>query len=142
MKRNISKTKRRLGVIVNYMALILAVFIFEMVKYGMGLPGWTGLVLIGILLIVLIISFTYTYGMTGLWRLTHKKTENLDEREIQVVTNSIKISYSIFTILVILVIYLFAVLGMGPFDVVIAATLLYLAHILPTSILAWAEKEV
>ena len=142
MVRNISKTNRRLGVLVNYMALILAVLIFEILKYDLGLPGWAGLSLIGVLLIVLIVSFAYTFGITGLWRLTHKKTEKLDEREIQVVTNSVKISYSIFTILVILVIYLFAILGMGPFDVVIAATLLYLAHILPTSILAWTEKEV
>lgn len=142
MEHNISRKNRRLGVLLNYMALILAVVIFEIIKYDMGLSNWIGFSLIGVFLLVLIVSFTYTFGITGLWKLTHKKTENLDEREIQVVTNSVKISYSVFTILVIVVIYLFAVFGMGPFDVVIAATLLYLAHILPTSILAWTEKEV
>jgi hypothetical protein len=33
-------------------------------------------------------------------------------------------------------------LGLGVIDVVIAAALLYLAHIIPASILAWSEKEV
>ena len=46
------------------------------------------------------------------------------------------------TIAVIVIVYFFAILGLGPFDVVVAATLLYLAHILPTSILAWTEKEI
>jgi hypothetical protein len=142
MERKISRQNRRWGVMVNFTALILTVFVFELIKYGAGLSLWAGLSLIVLFLIMLVTSFAYTFGMTGLWSLTHKKTRSLDERENQVVTNSVKISYSIFTIFVILMIYIFAVLGMGPFDVVIAATLLYLAHILPTSILAWTEKEV
>jgi len=142
MERNISLKNRRLCVLINYTALILGVFAFEAIKYKMGLPEWVGLSMIGILLIILIISFLFAYGITGIWRLAHKKTENLDEREIQVVTNSIRISYTIFAIMVIVIVYLFAIFGLGPFDVVIAATLLYLAHILPTSILAWTEKEV
>jgi hypothetical protein len=142
MERNISIKKRRWGVIINYSALILAVFAFEIIKYGVGLPSWIGFSLLGIFLLILILSFTYTFGNTGMWMLAHKKTGNLDEREIQVVTNAVRLSYSIFTIMVIVIVYLFAILGMGPFDVVIAATLLYLAHILPSSILAGTEKEV
>jgi hypothetical protein len=44
--------------------------------------------------------------------------------------------------MVIIMIYLFAIFGLGPLDVMMAATLLYLAHILPVSILAWKEKEI
>ena len=131
-----------MGVMINYAALILAVFVFELIKYDFILPNWIGFSLLGIFLLVLVLTFTYVYALTGLWSLAHKKTEKLDEREIQVVTHSIRISYTIFAILVILMVYVFAIFGMGPFDVVIAATLLYLAHILPTSILAWTEKEV
>jgi hypothetical protein len=115
---------------------------FELAKYGIGLPHWAGFTLVGLFLLILILSFIHVYVKSGLWGLTHKKTEKLDEREIQVVTHAIRISYSIFVIIVILLVYLFAILGMGTIDVVIAAALLYLAHIIPTSILAWNEKEV
>jgi len=131
-----------MGVVINYASLVSAVLVFELIKYGLIMPNWIGFSLLGIFMMVLVFTFTYAYGLTGIWSLAHKKTEKLDEREIQVVTHSIRISYTIFAILVILIVYLFAIFGMGPFDVIIAATLLYLAHILPTSILAWTEKEV
>ncbi len=142
MENNISLSQRRIGVIINYISLILAVMAFEFIKSKTGLPAWLGFSLMGISLMALVLSFAYVYGKTRIWHLAHKKSDHLDEREIQVVMNSIRISYSIFTIAVIVVVYLFAILGLGPFDVVIAATLLYLAHILPTSILAWTEKEI
>ena len=142
MDRNIPIQNRRTGVLINYFALIMALVFFELTKYGIGFPHWAGFTLVGLFLSILILSFIRVYIKSGLWRLTHKKTVNLDEREIQVVTHAIRISYSIFVIIVILLVYLFAILGLGTIDVVIAASLLYLAHIIPTSILAWTEKEV
>lgn len=127
---------------INYISLIMALIFFELIKYATGIPLWAGLSLIGVFLLILVVSFIYVYVRSGLWSLTHKKTENLDEREIQVVTHAIRISYTIFVILVIALVYLFAIFGLETVDVVIAATLLYLAHIIPTSILAWTEKEV
>ena len=142
MDRNIPIQNRRTGVLINYFALIMALVFFELTKYGIGLPYWVGFTIAGLFLLILILSFIQVYIKSGLWRLTHKKTVNLDEREIQVVTHAIRISYSIFVIIVILLVYLFAILGLGVIDVVIAAALLYLAHIIPASILAWTEKEV
>ncbi len=142
MDRNIPIQNRRTGVLINYFALIMALIFFELTKYGIGLSHWAGFTLVGFFLFILILSFVFVYVKSGLWRLTHKKTKNLDEREIQVVTHAIRISYSIFAIVVIILVYLFAILGIGTIDVVIAASLLYLAHIIPASILAWTEKEV
>lgn len=142
MDRNIPIQNRRIGVMINYIALIMLLIFFELTKYGIGLAHWAGFSLIGVFLLILIISFVYVYVQSGLWRLTHKKTNNLDERELQVVTQAIRISYTIFVITVIVMVYLLAILGIGAIDVVIAASLLYLAHIIPTSILAWTEKEV
>ena len=127
---------------INYSALVLGILFFEMVKYGLIMPAWLGLTLMGILFVVLVLSFVQTYVRTGMWSLAHRGIDRLDERELLVVTQAVRISYSIFTVMVIVVVYLFALLGAGPFDVVIAGTLLYLAHILPVSILAWTEKEV
>lgn len=142
MDHNISLLNRRLGVIINYTTLFLVVLFFELIKLGILPAGWIWFGSMGILVLVLVISFAYVYVRTGLWAFTHKKSERLDERELQLVTQSIRVSYSIFTVTVILLIYLFVVFGLGPLDAIIAAMLLYLAHILPTSILAWNEKEV
>lgn len=142
MDHNLRIEQRRTGVLINYFALIMVLVFFELTKYGIGLPLWAGFTLMGLFLVILILSFIHVYVKSGFWALTHKKIKNLDEREIQVLTNAIRISYSIFVIIVILLVYLFAILGIGTIDVVVAAILLYLAHIIPTSILAWNEKEV
>ena len=62
--------------------------------------------------------------------------KTLDERQIQVILKATRISYSIFVIVVLILIYGFALIAKGPIDVVIAAYLFYLAHLLPASILA------
>lgn len=62
--------------------------------------------------------------------------KTLDERQIQVILKATRISYSIFVIVVLILIYGFALIAKGSIDVVIAAYLLYLAHLLPASILA------
>jgi hypothetical protein len=41
-----------------------------------------------------------------------------------------------------MIIYGFALAERGPIDVVIAACLLYLAHILPAAIVGWKEKII
>ena len=56
------------------------------------------------------------------------------------VSNSLRVSYSVFTIVTMLIIYAFAVIEKGPIDVVVAAGLLYFAHILPTALLGWTGK--
>ncbi len=142
MDHNIPIQNRRIGVLINYFALVMTLVFFEITKYGIGLSHWAGFAFAGVFLLILILSFVYVYVNSGLWALTHKKTENLDERQIQVVTNAIRVSYSTFVIIVIILVYLFAILGVGTIDVVFAASLLYLAHIIPASILAWTEKEV
>ena len=66
----------------------------------------------------------------------------LDEREIQVVLKSLRISYSIFTIFCLIIIYGFALIASDPVDVLIAGTLLYMAHTLPAAVVGWNEKNI
>jgi hypothetical protein len=131
-----------MGIATNLIALVLLVVVFELIKYKVIIGKIPGLFMIGVALIVVIASFIYAFGLTGAWKLSHQRIKNLDERQIQVVLHSIRISYSIFVIIVLLVIYAFAILEKGPVDVVLAAAMLYLANILPASILAWTEKEL
>jgi uncharacterized Tic20 family protein len=91
-------------------------------------------------LIGLIISFKTAFGISNLWKLTHTSFSKLDEREMQLVYKATTYSYSIFTILCIAMIYIINLLGLAIIDVVAAACLLYIAHILPASIIAWNDK--
>ncbi len=140
MKQGLSKTNRRIGVIINYSSLILFLILFYMLKY----EGWNILIGSGAAaaLIITVISFIRTHVKTRLWRLTHAKIDKLDEREIQVSHESLRHSYGIFSVVCLVIIYISAVTEGGHIHVLIAASLLYLAHTLPASVIAWTEKEV
>ena len=138
----LSKKKRRIGVVLNIAALFLTVFLFELVRFDMGISKIAGIVLMGLSLLTVILSFITVFGSSGIWKMSHKKMKTLDERQIQVILKATRISYSIFVIVVLILIYGFALIAKGSIDVVIAAYLLYLAHLLPASILAWMEKEI
>ncbi|HKL32487.1 MAG TPA: hypothetical protein VJ919_08140 [Tangfeifania sp.] len=68
--------------------------------------------------------------------------KDLDERQNQVLLGALKNSYSVFTISVLLLVYGFALFDKQPIDVLLAACLLYVAHILPAAIIGWKEKAV
>ena len=135
-----NRKKRRFWVTGNLVTLILAVSIFELIKHKADFSTSFLWLFFGITLTGFIASFFLAFGKSGVWSLTHSRFNDLDERQIMVISNALRISYSIFTILVILIIYAYALFQRGPIDVILAAALLYLAHILPGSILAWHEK--
>jgi hypothetical protein len=138
----LSKKKRRIGVVLNIAALFLTVFLFELIRFDMGIGKIAGIVLMGLSLVKVILSFIIVFVSTGIWKMSHQRMKALDERQIQVILNATRISYSVFVIVALILIYGFALIEKGPIDVVIAASLLYLAHLLPASILAWTEKEI
>ncbi len=95
----------------------------------------------------------YIHIRTKLWRLAHSNIENLDEREIQVTHNSLRHSYSIVSIISLIVIafitlsvpFSFFTLthrGHYSFGLIVLIMLNYVTHKLPASIIAWSEKEV
>ena len=138
MSNQISKTRRQFWVIINYLSIFLILAFFY---YGKSC-GWncTFTFAISIVAFVFILSFIYAFSKTGLWKLVHTSTKKLDERQIQIVHRALQISYSIFVIFVLLIIYLYAIVENGPIDVVVAACLLYLSHTLPAAIVAWTEN--
>ncbi|MEA2104282.1 MAG: hypothetical protein U9P79_06550 [Candidatus Cloacimonadota bacterium] len=133
-----SKMKPRSAVLINYFCIIIALILFYGIKYA----GFSKIFLLLeiIPLICLIISFRIAFSTSNLWKLTHSSFRKLDEREIQIVYKATTYSYSIFTILCLVLIYTFYLLGFPIIDVVLAGSLLYIAHILPASIIVWNEK--
>jgi len=141
MPREISKTNRRLLVIVNYVSLISVAFL---VHAGRMYDWDTRVRLAGILAScgVLLLTFTLVFWRTGLWQMAHASFEKLDERQVHVMYESLRHSYVIFTLLCVVLLYANAVAERGHIPILIAAGILYLAHTLPAAAAAWNEKEV
>ena len=140
MEQKISKTNRRIWIVINYMSVI---FILTIFYTGKNLE-WPPYVLISgiVAIIVFVFSFIQVFIGTSLWKMVHASDEILDERQIKVLLSSLKYSYRTFTIVCLAIIYGIAVVQKGPIDVVLASCLLYFAHTLPAIIVGWLEKEV
>ena len=137
-----SKTNRQTGVVINYAALVLFLLLF----FAGERSGWTGLIVGATLasLALAVISFAIVHIRTRLWKLVHTKEDKLDERQIQVTRYSLRHAYAIFSVISLAVLLVLALLA-GRSDsilIMVFACLLYLAHTLPSAILAWTEKQV
>ena len=140
MKKQNSKTRNRVWIILNYLSLIVGMFLFYAVKIY-HLPLSFLMLEIGIFAIF-IFSLYKAFIQTNFWKLVHAKSINLDEREMQVVLNALRYAYGIFAIICLVIIYAFAIAEFRPIDVVLAGGLLYLAHTLPAAIIGWNEKYI
>ncbi len=136
---NKTKHNSRLSVLINYFSIIIILVLFYIVR--MGILKTVFLAFEVIPLIAVIISFRHAFVKTGIWKMTHASFKKLDEREVQVVFKATSISYSLFAIAILVIIYIFILSGLGQIDALLAVSLLYFAHILPASIIAWNEKN-
>ena len=91
------------------------------------------------MLLVCIITFIPAFYRSGVFQFTHRSIKKLDERELQLSSWSLRYAYSIFTIVAILVLYFFIFSNLS-IDVVVVAGLIYLANILPGSVLVIGKK--
>ncbi len=139
-----SKSQRRVGVVVNFASVVLFLIIYYA---GMNL-GWSAVLLAAGVLATLAIalgSFIVVHVSTGLWKLGHSSIDTLDERQIQVTHEALRHAYATFTVIALAIIGFNAIAGSHGhyvFDVVLPVTLIYVAHVLPASIIAWRERIV
>lgn len=139
MKNKKTIIKRRIGVILTYLSLLIIDLVFEYCK----IYQWTyvlGIIEI-IAFVVFVMSFVTTYLKSGLWKFIHKPIKQLDEREIILTSNSLRYAYSIFTIFVLVLLLVFAITEIYV-DIVLVVSLILFAHILPASVIAWTEKNI
>jgi hypothetical protein len=136
-----STSKRRLGVIVNYGFLLLTLIL----SLAGRLFGWSvgTVVCFWLSVAMVIVTFYPVHVRTGLWRLAHAKADRLDEREIQQTLESLRYAYAGFSIATLLVILAVVILDLGDQTLQLAVfwVLLYLAHTLPSSVLAWTMRH-
>jgi hypothetical protein len=132
------RNQNRIWILLHYLSLIAVLVFFYTGKY-LEWPTYTIMFEIGFL-IILIISFFRTFISTKFWKMVHTSSRYLDEREMLVVLIALKNSYSIFTITCLIIIFTLALIGFQQIDILLAGTLLLLAHTLPAAIVGWKEE--
>lgn len=139
-----SRSRRRIGVVVNFASLLLFLIIYYA---GMNLGWHAALLATGAVFTLTIVlgSFVVVHISTGLWKLGHSHVDKLDERQTQVTHEALRSAYATFTVIALAIIGLNALTGSHGhyiFDVVLPVSLIYVAHALPASIIAWRERVV
>ena len=140
MNHQLSQQSRRVWIIINYISVALIVFFFYFGRFlEQPVVFFTGG---GLSLLIAGATFYKTFVRTQLWKIVHSAKNSLDERQMQVVLNALRYSYSVFVILTLLLIYGFALVDKEPINVLVAACILYLAHTLPAAVVGWTEKVI
>jgi hypothetical protein len=142
-----ARAKRRSGVVVNYLNLVLMNVCFHLVWVYTDMTHVVDVVGLGALAVV-VITFFRVHRKTGLWQLTHARADTLDERQLQITHNALSLSYGWFAVICLAIMMTHPVVyrlvpGLNfALSMPLVVSLLYLAHTLPGSVLAWTETEV
>lgn len=139
MKNSISLSKRRVWIIVNYLSIFSIVVLWEYCEIVNCSKIIKSFCIVPLLIVV--ISFIVVYWKTGFWHFVHKSIIKLDERELQLTSATLRYSYGIFTVLVLLILLLLSIFE-RPVSIILVVSLIYIAHIIPASIIAWRERAV
>lgn len=129
----------RWSVMTALLSLIGVITAFEL---GVNID-WSAFLKIAVIVFLAFLFISYPFGFvrTGLWNFTHRRINELDEREMQLTGKSLRIAYAVFSVIVLVVLYIFALLEIKV-SVVLAAGLLLFAHMLPSVVIVFSEKEL
>lgn len=129
-----SKGKRKFWIAFNLISVILFAS-YSQIFISSGINKGSFLIA-GVFLLQVLLSFQLAFWKNNLWQLTHKPFNQLDEREAQVSGNATRIAYAIFTIFSLSIFVILSVLELRV-SIVLAISLIYLAHILPACIIGF-----
>ena len=133
MKNNKS-TKLRILILLNLISIPALIILYEILLTVSDKMPW--IIAPGLVIILLAVSFYWGIWKPGFWRRTHASDKQLDEREIHENYKILKLSYSIFSICILLIIYLYYFIDLR-IGVLPAALAIYFAHALPAYIFGW-----
>ena len=125
MKLQIPMLNRRILIGANYLSVVLLLVFFHMGETG----GWTPVVISGGIsaLLLALATFVIVHLKTHLWKMSHAKPDNLDEREFMVMHAALGHSYSVFVIVCISTMYVLTlaeIKGAGTLGVLLPGSLL------------------
>ncbi|MDP8205421.1 MAG: hypothetical protein P9L92_02055 [Candidatus Electryonea clarkiae] len=137
--------KGKNGVIINYAGLLAIIICFVVLDQ----IGWNAGLIAGILitLVITVITYVKVHIKSNLWKLTHSRAEKLDEREVLITHEALSYSYSIFSVICLSILFLIVLSLDSSFSErltiirsaakIIVICMIYFAHTLPSSIIAW-----
>ena len=135
-------TDRRVQVTVNYAALLLMNIAFYFVYKGRNASHVIDAV--GLFSIVVVgVTFRSVHWKTGIWKLTHARSKDLDERELSLTHWALSISYGWFAVICLVIMLAMSLIGrmnicpQYTISIPLVGSLIYLAHTLPGSMIAW-----
>ncbi len=139
----ISLKSRRWLICINLITLCGTIIYYELFKELIKTAERTLYLggIIVILLLIIIVTYYFVFYKTRLWHLVHISDKELDEREIQLTNLGLKYAYAIFTVTALVVIYWHNIAEIYV-NGLTAIGLLYLAHILPATVIGWREKKI
>lgn len=137
--------KTRKLVALNYGALLLLNVMF----YLAWITDPSKIVdVVGMLCIPVVgLTFRPLFLKSGIWKLTHAKQDDLDEREIKVTQSALSESYGWFSVICLLIMLVQSIvsrMNICPkftITVPLVASLIYFAHTLPGAFIAWRERS-
>ncbi len=140
MSEKPDRKKRRILVVVNYASLY-----FWLISVHLGISKDWNIVYFTpmiVFFVAIFASYVPLYHQTPFWKLTHSKVHMLDERELMITHEATRRSYTIFTIVCLVIIYINVVAEKSSISAITAICILYLAHTLPAAMLSWTEEEI
>ncbi len=97
-------------------------------------------------LIAVAVTFIPLHWKSGIWKLTHTKSKDLDERELSLTHWALSESYGWFAVIclvIMLALSLSSRLNICPqytISMPLVASLIYFSHTLPGTMIAWKKK--
>jgi hypothetical protein len=88
-----------------------------------------------------LVSFLVGFVPSGAWKFSHKPVQILDEKELKVNSAIMRIAYSVFTVLVIVLMLVFVLIE-WQLDMVLVTTLIIFTYLIPASLIAWRKNLV
>lgn len=135
-------TKSRWGIGLHYLSILLILFIMEWInRFDSDFsPLMNGLIILLLILYWMISSYRI-YWKTKWWKYVHQKSDKYDEREIKSIGEAMRLSYSVFVIVIGLILLIYSIVEWS-LNGLFVAFLIYFAHILPASILKWQGYKI
>lgn len=140
-------TGRRIQIAVNYAVLLLMniafyfVYIEKNASHIYDVVGLTSIIVVGI-------TFRNVHWKTGIWKLMHTRSKDLDERELSLTHRALSQSYGWFAVICLVIMFalsVFSRMNICPqytISLPLVASLIYLSHTLPGSMIAWKAGKL
>ena len=134
----------KLLAVTNYTALLVMNVAFYFVYRGRAASHIYDAIGIASLIIVAL-TFIPLHKKSGIWKLTHTKSKDLDERELTLTHWALSESYGWFAVVCLVIMLAFSLISRMnicpkfTISLPLVASMIYFSHTLPGTLIAWKK---